>query len=69
MMDKKEYLSFTHGTMLQTLCGQLLQQGSEQRSYSLKWIRDEQSRLRRTQPNVWAISFVIVLPATGIDRL
>ena len=54
-MDKKEYLSFTHGTMLQTLCGQLLQQESGNRNSFLKWIRDEKCRLRRTQPTLWAV--------------
>lgn len=55
MMDKNAYLNYTHGTMLQALCLQLLGMESGDYQSCLKWISDEKGRLRRTQPTGWAV--------------
>ena len=54
-MDKKQYLNYTHGNMLLTLCRQILDTpGADTRSY-LKWISNEKGRLRRQQPEAWSV--------------
>ena len=54
-MDKKQYLNYTHGNMLMTLCRQILDNpGADSRSY-LKWIANEKGRLRRQQPEAWSV--------------
>lgn len=52
-MANQEYLNYTHGTTLQTLCRQLL--SSENKRPFLKWIANEKGRLRRQQPEAWAV--------------
>ena len=54
-MEAKQYLNYTHGNMLQSLCHQILNDPvSDSRGY-LKWISNEKGRLRRQQPEAWSV--------------
>ena len=52
-MANKEYLNYTHGTMLQALCHQIIT--LEDQRACLKWIVNEKGRLRRQQPEAWSV--------------
>ena len=53
-MDAKQYLNYTHGNMLQSLCHQILSGPSTDSRGYLKWISNEKGRLRRQQPEAWS---------------
>ena len=54
-MDNKHYLNYTHGNTLQSLCRQILEDSSGDTRAYLKWIANEKGRLRRQQPEAWAV--------------
>ena len=54
-MENMEYLSFTHGTVLQHFCQRILDEGTAGKAAHLKWIANERGRLLRTQPQLWQV--------------
>lgn len=52
-MEKNSYLNYTHGTILQSLCEDLL--AGQDKKTAAVWIRGEQNELRKKQPAVWDI--------------
>ena len=53
-MENKKYLSFTHGTVLQNLCEDILATPQYGGDY-IRWIWSEKESLRKKQPTVWSI--------------
>lgn len=54
-MDTKQFLSFTHGTILKNLCTGILNAPEQEKSAYRRWVLSEQKRMRKNQPVMWSI--------------
>lgn len=54
-MEKSCFLNYTHGTMLQNLCADILRETEAVSKEYIKWIQTEKETLRKKQSTIWDI--------------
>lgn len=54
-MKMNEYLNYTHGTVLQSFCQEILNESGADIGKYLEWISREKEIMRRNQPSEWTI--------------